>query len=290
MRKAMVTTVARYMPDAAPDPADQMRGGYIGRPLNRVDGPLKVTGAARSPPSTRRRPRPCRARLQHHRQRPDRSASIRPLAEAAPGRHRRHHVPATRPRMKAPTLFDVTGERQGCAAERSPDHAGRQRPLERPAGRRGRRRHAGAGGVRGVARRASTTRRSRRASPSTTLKADASVPADVIGEPPEVRGWRRRMRRSPQRRVSGRCRLPHALVQPQRHRATRHRALWTATITSASSMSTQAVGGFAATIGEVFGLKADDVRRDRAVRRRRLRRQGWPVVAHGALRRGRQSD
>ena len=41
-----VTIAARYLPDAAPDPLLHSHG-YIGQPLNRVDGPLKVTGAAR---------------------------------------------------------------------------------------------------------------------------------------------------------------------------------------------------------------------------------------------------
>ena len=40
------TTVARYMPDAADDPLRDA-GGYIGRPLNRVDGPLRVAGGPR---------------------------------------------------------------------------------------------------------------------------------------------------------------------------------------------------------------------------------------------------
>jgi xanthine dehydrogenase YagR molybdenum-binding subunit len=41
-----VEFVARYLPDAEPDPLRHAQG-YIGRPLNRVDGPLKVSGAAR---------------------------------------------------------------------------------------------------------------------------------------------------------------------------------------------------------------------------------------------------
>ena len=41
------TTVARYMPDAADDPLRDA-GGYIGRPLNRVDGAVKVAGGSAS--------------------------------------------------------------------------------------------------------------------------------------------------------------------------------------------------------------------------------------------------
>jgi xanthine dehydrogenase YagR molybdenum-binding subunit len=41
-----VEIAARYLPDAAPDPLLKSHG-YIGQPRDRVDGPLKVTGAAR---------------------------------------------------------------------------------------------------------------------------------------------------------------------------------------------------------------------------------------------------
>ena len=41
-----VEIAARYLPDAAADPLLESRG-YIGQPRNRVDGPSKVTGAAR---------------------------------------------------------------------------------------------------------------------------------------------------------------------------------------------------------------------------------------------------
>ena len=44
MQKAM-TIVARYSPDRDPDPLRESRG-YIGRPLSRVDGPMKVSGRA----------------------------------------------------------------------------------------------------------------------------------------------------------------------------------------------------------------------------------------------------
>lgn len=42
----VMETVARFLPDAAPDPLRDAHG-YIGQPFDRVDGPLKVTGAAR---------------------------------------------------------------------------------------------------------------------------------------------------------------------------------------------------------------------------------------------------
>lgn len=44
MRKVM-ETVARFVPDKEPDPL-QHKHGYVGMPLSRIDGPLKVRGAA----------------------------------------------------------------------------------------------------------------------------------------------------------------------------------------------------------------------------------------------------
>ena len=109
----MVTTIARYMPDAAPDPLRD-GGGYIGRPLNRVDGPLKVAGGARftaeyAPEGLVHAVLVCSTIAN------GRIAAIdTTVAEAAPGvvgvlTYR------NAPRMKAPRLFDVTGEGQGCA-------------------------------------------------------------------------------------------------------------------------------------------------------------------------------
>src|SRR6187549_3879712 len=45
IEKAMAMA-ARYLPDTHSDPLLDARG-YVGRPMNRVDGPEKVTGAAR---------------------------------------------------------------------------------------------------------------------------------------------------------------------------------------------------------------------------------------------------
>jgi xanthine dehydrogenase YagR molybdenum-binding subunit len=42
----VIETVARYVPDKAPDSLPDAHG-YVGQPVNRVDGALKVTGAAR---------------------------------------------------------------------------------------------------------------------------------------------------------------------------------------------------------------------------------------------------
>jgi xanthine dehydrogenase YagR molybdenum-binding subunit len=43
-----VTTVIRLMPDKATDPLIESRR-EIGKPLSRIDGPLKVMGKARFP-------------------------------------------------------------------------------------------------------------------------------------------------------------------------------------------------------------------------------------------------
>ena len=109
----MVTTIARYMPDAAPDPLKDA-GGYIGRPLNRVDGPLKVTGGARftaeyAPEGLAHAVLVCSTIAN------GRIAAIdTTVAEAAPGVVGVLTYRNT-PRMKAPSLFDVSGQGQGCA-------------------------------------------------------------------------------------------------------------------------------------------------------------------------------
>lgn len=46
LMQALMQRIARFTPDAEPDPLIQRRG-YVGQPINRVDGPLKVTGEAR---------------------------------------------------------------------------------------------------------------------------------------------------------------------------------------------------------------------------------------------------
>src|SRR5688572_2652493 len=180
----VVTTIARYMPDSAPDPLTDATG-YIGRPLNRVDGPLKVTGGARftaeyAPEGLVHGVVVCstiaRGRI---------VAIDATLAEAAPGvvgilTYR------NAPRMKAPSLFSLTGERQGCAPSDLPimqDDSVRwngqpvavvvAETLEQ-------------------AEFAATLVAVRYASEPAQLcfdelKADAALPDDVIGEPPEVR-------------------------------------------------------------------------------------------------------
>ena len=42
----MMETVMRYTSDEAPDPLTQNQRGYVGKPLSRVDGQLKVKGEA----------------------------------------------------------------------------------------------------------------------------------------------------------------------------------------------------------------------------------------------------
>jgi xanthine dehydrogenase YagR molybdenum-binding subunit len=249
------TTVARYMPDAAHDPLSEA-GGYIGRPMNRVDGPLKVTGGARfaaeyAPEGLVHAVLVCSTIAR------GRIATIdTTLAEAAPGvisvlTHR------NAPRMKAPSLFDVTGQGQGCAPSDLPimqDDSVRWNgqpvavviadTLEQA---------EFAATLVAVDYASEPARVSFEA-----LKGDAIVPADVIGEPPEVRvGNAEAALTAAPVSVDTEYRTPwynHNAIEP--HATV---ALWTADDHLSVFDSTQAVGRFAATLGEVFGLKATDV-------------------------------
>jgi xanthine dehydrogenase YagR molybdenum-binding subunit len=106
MLKAM-TIAARYAPDRDPDPLRDSRG-YLGRPLNRVDGPLKVSGAARftaefAPEGMAHAVLVC-SRIAN-----GRIAAIDTRgAETAPGviAVMTHH---NAPRLKTPSIFDVEG-------------------------------------------------------------------------------------------------------------------------------------------------------------------------------------
>jgi len=251
----VVTTIARYMPDAAPDPLSDA-GGYIGRPLNRVDGPLKVAGSARftaeyAPEGLVHAVLVCSTIAN------GRIAAIdTTLAEAAPGvvgilTYR------NAPRMKAPSLFDVTGEGQGCAPSDLPimqDDSVRWNgqpvavviadTLEQ---------------AEFAATLVAVDYASEPAHVSfDQLKAGAVVPADVIGEPPEVRvGDAETALAAAPVSVDAVYRTPwynHNAIEP--HATV---ALWTSDDHLSVFESTQGVGRFAATLGEVFGLKATDV-------------------------------
>ena len=42
----IMETVVQFMPDKEPDPLIHQKHGYVGKPFSRVDGQLKVRGAA----------------------------------------------------------------------------------------------------------------------------------------------------------------------------------------------------------------------------------------------------
>jgi xanthine dehydrogenase YagR molybdenum-binding subunit len=111
MQKA-VAMAARYLPDAAPDPLIDGRG-YVGQPLNRVDGPAKVTGAAPFAAEFAADNLAHAALVCSRIARGRVSAIDTAAAEAAPGVIAvLTHVNA--PRLKAPTLVDA-GSSQSCA-------------------------------------------------------------------------------------------------------------------------------------------------------------------------------
>jgi len=106
MEKAMAI-VARYAPDRDPDPLGESRG-YLGRSLNRVDGPLKVSGAARFTAEFALEDM-AHAVLVCSRIANGRIAAIELRgADTAPGviGVMTHH---NAPRLKTPSIFDVEG-------------------------------------------------------------------------------------------------------------------------------------------------------------------------------------
>jgi len=251
----VVTTVARYMPDAARDPLSDA-SGYIGHPLSRVDGSVKVTGAARfaaeyAPEDLLYAVLVCSTIAR------GRIAGIdTTVAEANPGvvsilTHR------NAPRMKRPSLFDVTGQGQGCA------------PSDLPVMQDDVIRWNGQPVAVVIARTleeaefAATLVAVNYASEPARVsfdehKADAIVPGDVIGEPPEVRvGDAETALAAAAVSVDAVYRTPwynHNAIEP--HAAT---AVWTADDRLTIFDSTQATRRFAATLGEVFDVKAANV-------------------------------
>ena len=53
MKKAIALAPDGWMPGGHPDPLMHHKHGLIGAPISRIDGPLKVSGKARSAPSSR---------------------------------------------------------------------------------------------------------------------------------------------------------------------------------------------------------------------------------------------
>ena len=253
IRKAM-TIAARYMPDADPDPLRES-GGYIGRPLNRVDGPMKVSGAARfaaefAPEGLAQAVLVC-SHIANGRV----AAIDTRAAQAAPGvigvmTHE------NAPRMKAPSVFDVEG---GHSIS----------PSDLPIMQNDRVRWNGQPVAMVVAETLEQAQyaaslvdvRYDASTPTLSfdhLKADALVPETVIGEPPEVSvGDARRALDAADVRVDNVYRTPwynHNAIEPH---ATL--ALWTADDHLSVFDSTQSVVRLAATIADVFSLKPKNV-------------------------------
>ena len=253
MRKAMAIA-ARYMPDADPDPLRES-GGYIGRPLNRVDGPLKVSGAARfaaefAPEGLAHAVLVC-SHIANGRV----AAIDTRAAQAAPGvigvmTHE------NAPRMKAPSVFDVEG---GHSVS----------PSDLPIMQNDRVRWNGQPVVVVVAETLEQAQyaasivdvRYDASTPALSfdgLKGDAIVPKTVIGEAPEVSvGDAKRALDVADVKVDTVYRTPwynHNAIEPH---ATL--ALWTADDHLSVFDSTQSVVRLAATIADVFSLEPKSV-------------------------------
>ena len=154
----------------------------IGRPVNRVDGAEKVTGAR---PLHRARSRLPGLALRRDRRRDDRER---------PGHGDRRRAPRSRPTAcsrcsRTRTCRRIAGaaapaavarRRAGARAELLPD-AGRRRPLRRPAGRDRRRRQPRARPARRVAAWTSPTTRRRRSRRSTRAATAPTRPQTLFG-------------------------------------------------------------------------------------------------------------
>jgi len=250
-----VEYVARYMPDADPDPLRHAEG-YIGRPFSRVDGPLKVGGTARfvaefAPEGLAHGVLVCSTIANGRITSIDASA-----ARAVPGvllvmTHE------NAPRMKAPSVFDVSGGGKSVA------------PSDLPIMQNDRVRWNGqpvavvvadtleqaeyAASLVKVAYAPVTPRLA-----FDELKVSAIVPKDVIGAPPEVRvgNAERALSDSPVR-VDETYLTPwynHNAIEPH---ATL--ALWTADDHLSVFESTQSLARCGATLADVFSLDAAQV-------------------------------
>ncbi len=69
MTKAVELAPDSWIPGGVPDPLIAHKHGLIGAPVSRLDGPLKVQGRRRSPPSSRSTAWSTPPWLQHRRRR-----------------------------------------------------------------------------------------------------------------------------------------------------------------------------------------------------------------------------
>ena len=217
MAKAVALAPDSWMPGGTPDPLIRHQHGHIGKPLSRIDGPLKVRGAA---PFAAEFPIEgmVYAALAYSTIAKGRIVELdTAAAEAAPGVVAGDDAPQ-RAADEAAAVFLTAAKAAG--GDDLPDHAGRPHPLERPADRRGARRDAGAG-------------RSRQVADPRDLRGRGG--AHRVRARPRPRGTRaghvhgraahRRSRRcgggAGGRAAQGRRDLSHAAPQPQRDRAAR---------------------------------------------------------------------
>jgi len=253
MQKAM-SIAARYAPDRDPDPLRES-GGYIGRPINRVDGPMKVSGTA--PFTAEFAPEGlAHGVLVCSRIAEGRIAALDiGAAQAAPGvigvmTHE------NTPRLKTPSVFDVEGG-HSCS------------PSDLPIMQNDRVCWNGQPVAVVVAETLEEAQyaaslvnvRYETGTPALSfdaLKADAVVPKTVIGEPPEVSiGDARGALAAADVSVDEIYRTPwynHNAIEPH---ATL--ALWTADDHLSIFDATQSVARLAATIADVFSLKPKQV-------------------------------
>ena len=175
-------------------------------------------------------------------------------AEAAPGvalvmTHR------NAPRMKPPQAF---GEGDGVAGSNLPIMQDDSHPLERPAGRGGARRDAGAGRPRRALVAVTYDAGAGRHRLRGRARPSAHPPGTILGEPPGSRSAMPR-RRWPRRR--------HRVDRPTARRATTTtpssctpRPSTGRTITLIVHDATQMITGTAGSLAQVFGLKPEQVR------------------------------
>jgi xanthine dehydrogenase YagR molybdenum-binding subunit len=255
MRKVM-ETVARFVPDKAPDPL-MHKHGYIGREVDRVDGPAKVRGEATFTAEFQIE-NPAHAALVHSTVARGRIIRIDTSeAEKLPGfiaviTHK------NAPKMKKPTLLNVNNLGKGVG--------GSDLPIMQDA----KVRYDGeavavvvADTLEEAEHAASLVRVEYDAeTPHVSfdaLKAEAKTPSDVLGEDPEVkRGGADKALAAAAYRVDNVYRTPRHNHNALELHATI--AFWDDDGGLTVFDSTQFVNGFKHQLARVFSLKPDDVR------------------------------
>ena len=201
MAKVVALAPDSWVPGGTPDPLIRHQHGHIGKPLSRIDGPLKVTGAARFaaefPIETM-----VYAALAYSTIAKGRIAEIdTSAAEAAPGVVAGDDA-SQRAAPEAAAAVPVRLE--GGRRRQSARDAGRSHPLERRADRRGPRRDAGAGRSRQVADPRDATRPRRRSPGSRRPRREARVRASSWASRYTTKSATRRRRWWPRRSRSTR--------------------------------------------------------------------------------------